>query len=376
MPRQEAPQSSATATLSTRIPEIDILRGIAIAAVVGLHSFWEATTASDLLTPAGHAIAFFFLLCGFGVPLFLALSTAGLALGHREPSGWREHIHFLQPRILRLLPAYLLWSLISAYFLRPEVFGSFRSMAAMLVRGTADAQFYFVRLLIEIYVLWPLFRPLARASARSAAAAVAIASIGIAVAVGWGLPIMNGWFVRSMVMEPMLWLGFLVLGVAAAPYLPRLTKLGYSRTALAIVAILTAAASLEMDRNFYLRSAPTYVDIARLWASIIFQPEPTAYIVCAIGLLTLVAGRIRGTVAARWLTVLGSHSYGIFLSHLLILHLVVHTWFPLDNLRSMSAPLAFATTMVCWIAALGLSGALVALLSRSAWTRPFVSNRW
>jgi surface polysaccharide O-acyltransferase-like enzyme len=110
---------------------------------------------------------------------------------------------------------------------------------------------------------------------------------------------------------------------------------------------------------------------------VIFQIPPGVYTLCVIALLALVASRIRATTAAaRLLQLISTHSYGIFLVHLVVVRLILHRLLPPQTLADDALPLAVAKTLACWFGALVASTAAVALLSRSSWTRPLVSNRW
>ncbi len=357
-----------------RIGELDVLRGFAIAAVVGVHVGWAYTSAADLRSSGGRVVALFHLLSGFGVPLFLALSTAGLGLRHLPSEGALGHARFVGQRALRLLPAYLFWSLTSTALFHPEVLSSSRTVGAMLLSGTADWQFYFVPLLLEIYALWPLLRPVARASASSPWNAAAAAAAGLAASiVWWRLPAKPG----GALLAPLFWLGYLVLGAAAGPYVEGLRRAA-ARTVWFIAAgMVTAATAWWMFESFLSIAGPSYHPYAVTIASMIFQVPPCAYTVSVVLLLAFASVRIRDARFGRILVSLGRHSYGVFLVHLVVFRLVIDRLIPTARWAVGDDPLATAgAALTSWIGCLALSTAAVSALSRTRWTRPLVSNRW
>lgn len=364
---------SASAPSSNRIAEMDLLRGYAIAAVVGLHVTRQYLAASDLSTTAGRAVALAFLLTGFGVPLFLALSSAGLALRYSQAGGLADHLRFLWNRGLRLLPAYIAWSLVSAALFQPEAFHSVRSVLRMLATGSAEWPFYFIPLLFEIYVLWPLMRPLARYCSNSWQRGAGVAAGGFACSIAWWKLLGAGAVPTGILFAPMLWIGYVALGIAVAPHLQ---KLRTTTTAVRLVATaIVPLAALAMYWGFLDQVVPHYRIRATYLASSLFQIPPTVYALTIMGALAVHVSASRKPAGRRLLHGLGTNSYGIFLAHMLVLRVVMNRLLPPEAIHGASLPTAVALVLACWAGCLALTLGLVALLSHSAWTRPLVSNR-
>src|ERR1051326_1957001 len=99
--------STSNAILRPRMPELDMVRGLAILGVFVYHAVWALPNATNwskpvraLLTAAwvGH----------FGVNLFFVLSgflITGILIDAR--SGHSYYLKFYKRRALRILPAYL-----------------------------------------------------------------------------------------------------------------------------------------------------------------------------------------------------------------------------------------------------------------------------
>jgi peptidoglycan/LPS O-acetylase OafA/YrhL len=387
-----------------RVVALDILRGFAIAAVVGIHVAWFSTGGAEYGTAAGQALLVAYLCCAFGVPLFLALSASGLAERHSAPESFSGHLRFLARRAASLLPAYVVWSLVSAALFRPDVFASPWKIFVILGRGTADAQFYFVPLLFELYLFWPLLRPLARAAKTSRAAAVGVAALGFAVSVAWWFGSATYSVPQHWLWQPMYWLGFFTLGLAwpknrgqtpgngeSASRLQNpksqravthpsvasgLRAPGFSR--LHIVAWLALTVAVMWWEIAQIRAlAPVYDETAVLMTVHLFRLPLAAYIVVTMLLLRSVAFSIAASNAtgARLWGTLGRHSYGVFLVHLVVLRLVVWQVLPPASFERTSVASALVRVAIAWTACIAISAAAVAFVSRIPGLRRVVSNR-
>lgn len=119
--RTRIQQSSTALAADNRVPEIDGLRGIAIALVVGLHMFirpnswlWNellGTYAARLIDMAWCGVDVFFVLSGFLI--------GGIVLDHRKSPNF--YPAFYARRTTRIFPAYFL--LVAAAFVPLGAFG-------------------------------------------------------------------------------------------------------------------------------------------------------------------------------------------------------------------------------------------------------------
>jgi surface polysaccharide O-acyltransferase-like enzyme len=91
------------------------------------------------------------------VPLFLLLSGYGLALRYRneEPA----LLAFFKQRVWKLIPLYLLWSVVSYVLLSIvpawQTSGIAQPLWFQLLTGSADYQLYFVILIFQLYAVFP-----------------------------------------------------------------------------------------------------------------------------------------------------------------------------------------------------------------------------
>lgn len=157
-----------------KLLELDIVRGIAIAAVLIIH----ATASSRVELPLGsQSHTFYFAinnLSYFPVQAFVLLS--GLVLFYSYSDNWsvRRIPGFYRKRLQYILIPYLLWSCFYYLFdqwLNPEmtVHFSLSEYAKLLPWAEASYHLYFMAIIMQFYVLFPLlvtlvklWRPLGR----------------------------------------------------------------------------------------------------------------------------------------------------------------------------------------------------------------------
>jgi peptidoglycan/LPS O-acetylase OafA/YrhL len=370
----ESKSHSSDRESGSPVPEIERLRGLAIIAVVGIHASWLYASAAGFDQPAGRAVLVLHVLCGFGVPLFFALSAVGLSLNHRDPMSLAAYVAFLRRRAARLLPAYVVWSLVSFALMQPEAMRSPLRVLRMLLLGAADWQFYYVPLVFQLYVLWPLLMPLARWAARSPAAAVGIAAAGATVSYGWWRLTGSGWIPPGFPFTLPLWLLYAALGIAAAPYLSTLRTARRRPGTILAPTVAAATAGLFVLRTVKQTITANPSPRSAMLATLIFQVPQTVYIYAALAVSALAVARSRSRVS-RLLETLGTLSYGVYLTHLLVLRALMYGLTAAGLVGRHAATVDLAAASALWIATLAASAALVWLLSRSPRLRPMVSNR-
>lgn len=135
-----------------------ILKALAIFGVLTIHLL--STLPINKADPSLWGISSVILdqLARFSVPLFIALSGYGLAIKYvpRSP----KPVPFFKSRLIKLLPLYLFWSVLLFFLLRAFTFlGSSQgkySFAESLLFGKADYQLYFIPMILQLYILFPI----------------------------------------------------------------------------------------------------------------------------------------------------------------------------------------------------------------------------
>ncbi len=149
--------------LTQRQVEIDVIKAVAILAVVLIHSIslsfqyfirgqgnWQLLIIIDQLTR-------------FSVPMFVALSGFGLGIKNME-MGWK-YGEFLKRRVVKLLPWYLFWSGVIYFYIRTSTEWQYVEhfpVWKIIFLGKADYHLYFVPMIVSLYLLFPVLAFLIR----------------------------------------------------------------------------------------------------------------------------------------------------------------------------------------------------------------------
>lgn len=142
---------------SERLVELDILRAFAIIGVILIHVVSGALYYVNTATASFKIYIFIDQFLRYSVPLFVALSGYTLALKY---AGRKINpVEFFNRRIVRILPWYFFWSAVIFLFLRFthwwELTPKF-PLWKIIFLGKADYHLYFVPMILQLYILFPL----------------------------------------------------------------------------------------------------------------------------------------------------------------------------------------------------------------------------
>ncbi len=140
--------------MKERLSAFDILRVIATFTVIGIH----VTASYVLVSPAGYLGN---QLARFAVPLFIIMS--GFLLQYADLNTPMAPAVFFRKRFNRILWPYFLWSFLYicvTAFLSGKSSEALKALPENLLWGTSFYHLYFVIIIIQLYVLYPLLRRL------------------------------------------------------------------------------------------------------------------------------------------------------------------------------------------------------------------------
>lgn len=321
-----------------RIAELDILRAVAAFAVVMIH-----VTASPLSTlPVNSRSFFWYSLLNqwsrFSIPAFVLITGLVLCYTYGQREGFKPG-EFLVKRLQAIAIPYLVWTVIYMLW-RTRVEGSWaklpENLAWSVIRGNAMYQLYFIVLIFQYYLLFPLIRPLARSRWLGITTVVAL---GIQALLMWdtyyGLftpQVTTPWLVELLKWRDRLfpwWMGYFMAGLWIATKLDGILAIS-RRYAAALLALSGALLAWMMQE--YLQ-AMTQPGMTVGFAATGFRPTAFLYALAAIVALLGFGGWTLKREAAwpnRILLELGKHSFGIFLIHPLVLELSVRLLRPMN----------------------------------------------
>lgn len=139
--------------MKERIKSIDSLRGLAILAVILIHTTTRTLEASSFNLVGFSWTLFLNQVMRFAVPLFIMISGFVLEKSSREESYWS----FIRRRFSKIFVPYFIWSLFY-YFLVYN--NNHDNLIKVFLTGNASYQLYFIPALLVFYLTFPLLHKL------------------------------------------------------------------------------------------------------------------------------------------------------------------------------------------------------------------------
>ncbi len=307
--------AAAPATVSRYVPELDMLRALAALAVVVIHvtagllsndrsvAFWWAAALNQA---ARFSIGAFVFISGFA--LVRAHGTGPFAVGA-----------YYARRVRTVLLPYVAWS--ACYVLwvarvEQRWTGLPGRFALDLLTGNAMYHLYFVVLIVQFYLLFPLIQPL---PGRRWFGGAVLAALAVQVALDAASFYHPGGLVRYSDRLLPWWAGYFGAGAWAAARADALRRAAAGRwPVLAAAGAAAALGWMLVEFALYVRSPHHSV----AWAASEFRPSAVVYTLLACA--TVLAAGARGWL--RWgqglLREVGRCSFGIYLAHPLVLSVV------------------------------------------------------
>jgi peptidoglycan/LPS O-acetylase OafA/YrhL len=304
-------------TIPRRLPELDGIRGAAILAVIFHHVAQSFAPQAGLLgrwlslTRAGWlGVDVFFALSGF-------LITRGLLETTDRPRYYRN---FYSRRILRLAPLYLL--VLGLVFVTIPHSGSFLALSLVYLAnfakplgiGMAYGPLWSLSVEEHFYLAWPA---VAKNTSRQKLLAVCIAICALTPVARY-VAATHGFFDPYASWFRLDGLAWGALMAVMVQMVSRETFLRTSQTLIVVGAILfgACAATGGVGRGTLLGSTFVYGIVAMMTAGV-------------LGDVALHSGALRlAFLRASWLTLMGEISYWVYLTHLLVIVMVVRSvWF-------------------------------------------------
>lgn len=340
-----------------RFAEIDVLRGLAILAVVLTHCY-DTFTDLSALTPATWAYMTATMLLRFAVPCFIFASGFALFARYGPAPPLRA---FYARRARAVVPAYLLASA-AGIALRvavghlPADAVTPAAVAGMLCTGTAFYHLWFFVPLIEIYLLYPLVaRVYDGARERGREPHLLLACLGLAAL--FFVPVPDA---LASLHTAMMFAGYLIYFVLGMAVRARYDRVAAFRTTpprrMAAGLVVVAGVAFGLAEFVTAHYAPGVLPAGSLERAVFLAVWAVAM---ALAWCVLIIGLLRGARRARGragdaLAALGRRSLEVYVIHAFLLSLLGLAGAGLGFVRGNLAavPVAFALVIaVSWAAA-------------------------
>jgi len=312
-----------------RLSELDILRALAAIAVVLIH-----VTAGPLSTLARTTPSFWWnslinQASRFSIGAFVLITGAALYYTYGDRARFSV-ADFYRRRLRGVVVPYVFWS---AFYILMEAYrahawsGLPGRYAGSLLRGDAYYHLYFMVLIFQFYLAFPLVRTAVRSRYLGwLVAAVVVAELYLTAGAFYGsgyahIHWLAGLLHRSDRLLPW-WMGYFALGALLAWRLHRWRAWANRSLPGLLLCAGGLLAWMMLELAAYMRNPAISVG----WAASEFRPSASLYsLVACVALLALARGMLHrwGRVSDLLLD-MGRHSFGIYLIHPFVL--AVYTW--------------------------------------------------
>lgn len=320
--------------MSNRVEELDLLRAISIIGVVIIHVF------SNFVYDGSHpGLAIYSLVLSqwarFSVPVFLFVSGASLTIAHSHNFNYRR---FLLRRFRIILVPYFFWSLVFEFNKGNMNSFSFHGLSHILsdlVQGNSPSEYYFIPMIMQFYLLYPLFLRVSAIKKELALVTILFAVIQIlAIFIDTVLETSYGAKPPHAIegFFP-LWIFYFALGCLWWSLRQNFESASPPQLLLKILLIVFSLTILPFKFLFVVGmiGAPRYVINQETQY---FRGEMLSFFVLSLPLLWYFAEAIKckgGFWFKSTLKVLGRYSFGIYLVHLLFINFVISVSMKADN---------------------------------------------
>ncbi|MGQ8874387.1 acyltransferase [Paenibacillus sp. TSA_86.1] len=362
-----------------RITEIETLRGIAFAAVVLQHSIAHYSLVPQAGLQDGVVLALVLMLAKFAVPLFIFIT--GMVLFYNT-GDQLQYGQFMRKRVMDVILPYVVWTLIY-FILAPRNWAEFGwqdipDLALKLVTGKTASHFWYIIMLIQFYVFFPLFlRGIRyvyhRYQAKGRMIALLVSGVLFLVLsdqlrniAGWmerlQIPVLTDAFTAYADRNFIYFFFYFVLGAAAGLSVQRwqewIIRLRWVYWPVFITLGLRFIYLLMLEFQ-----QPEGLQI-RFYTVNLIRPDMILFLIASIMVMYQLAGKLHQSQVLHWLGWIGGMSYGGYLMHILVLR---YSYIPDEWLYVAWGWNPSVRMIVTWLVALGVSCMLTWLISRLKW---------
>lgn|SRR5690625_78500 len=288
--------------LNRRNIEMDMMRGLAILAVILIHITAEIINSSPNMEEMNLMFLIVNQLSRFAVPVFLFISGLGLALSSRK----ENYFSFLRRRVSKLLPLYLLWSVL--YYVAIHLKNiNLLEFAILTLKGSNYYHLYYIPVIIMLYMLFPLLKKIVRYK-------VAVISVFLLTVI---IQLSDELFditVFKSAANVFNWSIYFILGIMFANNYNKLKITFNKKRRMSHIMFILVSAGIVLESYLYLS---LNFDIGDSTTSL--RPGVIIYTLSFIVLMMSIKWGRNKIVSV--IDNLAKYSYGIYLSHALILTL-------------------------------------------------------
>jgi surface polysaccharide O-acyltransferase-like enzyme len=368
-------RSSAMKGKKPRIAEIQVLRGFSFLAVVLQHTIGHYAYLPEAQVGDGILLGILLVAAKFAVPVFIFIT--GLVLFYN----YRDGVHtvdFIRKRCKDVVLPYALWSIVYIIAFHDEGFplwSEIYKLPAHLFAGTAMYHLWYVIMIIQFYLLYPLIQKtvswirlvFTRRQITIGLTAIALGFMILTglqhtianVATAWDVPLLTPFFSEYSDRNAIYFFLYFVMGIIAGLNLPswKLFVMKWKKIWIGLYILAAGWLLYRIISHFYSNGAFKihYND------TLLVQPFMVIFLIISIIVMYIGAVAFQEQASKtllNGLNYIGHYSYGAYLAHALMLVVAVFvTDYGLPGWNLV------IRTMVAFIVCTALSVSLAWLLS-------------
>jgi peptidoglycan/LPS O-acetylase OafA/YrhL len=315
--------SSAPHSLTTQ--EVNSgLRGIAILAVIAIHILANIPHAFQIASPFWPYSLIVDQLGRFCVPLFVMLSGYGFWEKYQKTEF--HPVRFWQRQAMKLLPAYILVSVVSyvIFWLIPTWRNPLapHSLLVQLLTGQADYQLYFVPAIFQLYLLFPVLRKIVQKLPWLSLAVALIFQVWLYTLYSAAVPTQ---FIHTYLFTDQqqyvwffTWIGYFILGMHLSRISALMTKQRWLMVALGVAVFIAWWMVINRASHAIVSGIDPIVALRSTHIDLMFYAT-----LVSIWLFTMLSQwQISSRKILRPLLILGRYSYPIYLWQTMVLRIL------------------------------------------------------
>lgn len=317
--------------MNQRIEYFDILRGIAIIGVIAIHSSEIGYKFPDMSVEFRGTVIWRQLI-NFSVPLFLAIS--GYFAANKETNNEASYLIFVKKQIPRVFIPYVFWSVIYSIPIILHDDNSLKDVVFKFITFQITGPFYYILLIIQYYILLPILKKMATtkgvliAGLISGFSCLTIYITRYCLSIDIPLFIYAGFFPT--------WIVFFVIGIF-------IRKNGINTKSNILLSFLILSFVLSVVETYYL-----YIKFNDIGNSVT-AVKITSFIYSITAILFLFKQADKKNFNFKFLSYLGKISFGIYLSHMIVLSILArlfNKFLPLLSLNGIVYQIALIVSIL------------------------------
>jgi probable poly-beta-1,6-N-acetyl-D-glucosamine export protein len=301
--KKEAEAKSIPKNKLHYFPELDYLRGLAILAVITIH-ITTYYTYMPAITNLTIVYMILIVLARYGVPLFLLVSGFALYNKYNKEFDLNE---FYIKRLRSIVPPYIIFSVLYEKWNRGAITTAFFND---LLTGKANQHLWFIILIIELYISYPVIMQIYNKCKNHSVPKYFLVVVFF-INILYNSYLGAYWFIPQM----LGWIFYFVIGMYIRDNYESIDIQTIARKywllVVTVICIGTALSVIELENTYFSTSILSNFQNISLFDQSLYIINCTAL----TAIIFYISMKLYKTKRAKFVSIVGSYSFGIYLIH-------------------------------------------------------------